>query len=590
MSAHVTRVQLGAFGALAAIGVSVAAPAARAQQPSVARRATMVADEYMVAYFERYPELATFEGVPGARHDRLIDNSFPALRDWERREDRWYAVLRRVDGATLRGSDAVVHGLLLERLGASRQARVCRSELYPSEWVEYYGPLATIQPVGSDSLRRAALARWATLPRLLDTEIANARQGMRLGYTWSKSEVRRNLERMDAVLALPVDSSPFFSPAVRDSTPAFRAAFDTLVRARLVPAIRRYRAFMADEYLRGARSTIGVSATPNGTTCYRAKIRISTTVDHDPRVLHQLGLARMDTVEREMRALASKVFGDTVLPRIYERLRSDTQYTFRSGREIVTVADSAIARAKSVMPRWFGIVPRSDVRVEPFPGYLERGARLGQYSAAPNDGSRPALYRVNTYEPERRGRAMLQDITYHETIPGHHLQTAIAKERTNSHPVTRYLGTAAFSEGWAFYAERLADEMGLYSSDLSRMGMLSGQSLRAARLVVDAGIHALGWSRQQAIDYLSAHTMISAAQAAAEVDNYIASPGEFTAYMVGMLEILRLRTQAKQAFGDRFDIRAFHDRVLEDGSVTMPMLSAKITRWIASRPGRVSLR
>jgi uncharacterized protein (DUF885 family) len=228
--------------------------------------------------------------------------------------------------------------------------------------------------------------------------------------------------------------------------------------------------------------------------------------------------------------------------------------------------------------------------VEPFPGYLARGARLGLYSAAPDAGSRPALYRVNTYEPERRGRAMLQDITYHETIPGHHLQTAIAKERTNSHPVTRYLGTAAFSEGWAFYAERLADEMGLYSSDLSRMGMLSGQSLRAARLVVDAGIHALGWSRQQAIDYLSAHTMISAAQAAAEVDNYIASPGQYTAYMVGMLEILRLRTQAKQAFGDRVHIRAFHDRLLEDGSVTMPMLSAKITRWIASRPGRVSLR
>jgi len=588
MSAYLTRAPRAACAALLTVAVALTADTARAQQDAAAPRSsvTTIADEYMAAYFARNPEFATFEGVPEARHDRLIDNSVEALRAWERNEDRWYAALRRVDGASLRGADAVVHGLLLETLAASRQARVCRSELYPSSWVETYTQLATIQPVGGDSLRRAALARWAELPRLLDTEIAKARQGIRLGYTASKAEVSRNLERLDGILALPVDSSPFFNPAVRDSTPVFRAAFDTLVRARIVPALRRYRAFLAGEYLPVARSTIGVSATPNGAACYRAAIRASTTVDRDPVALHRLGLARMDSIEREMRALSAKVFGDTVLPRVYERLRSDSQYTFRSAQQIVAVADSAVARAKTAMPRWFGIVPRSDVRVEPFPSFLERGAPIGQYWPAPDDGSRPATYRVNTYEPERRSRAMLETITYHEAIPGHHLQIAIAKERTQSHPVMRYLGTAAFSEGWGLYAERLADEMGLYSSDLGRIGMLSGQSLRAARLVVDAGIHALGWSRQQAIDYLSTHTMISAAQAAAEVDNYIGGPGQATAYMVGMLEIRRLRSKATQQLGDRFDIRAFHDRVLEDGSVTMPMLDAKITRWIGTEATR----
>ena len=591
MSAVVSRVHRVGCAAFIMIAIARPSESVRAQRAAASRSpVTTLADDYMTAYFARNPELETFYGLGNARHDHLTDNSIAALRAWERREDQWYAALRAIDGKTLRGGDAVVHGLLVERLGASRQARVCRGELYPTEWVGTYAQLATIQPVGSDSLRRAALARWAELPRLLDTAIANARQGMRLGYTSPKAEVTRNLERLNNVLALPVDSSPFFDPAVRDSTPAFRAAYDTLVRARIVPALRRYRAFLADEYLPAARTTIGISATPNGTACYRAMIRSSTTVDRDPRAVQRLGLAEMDTIEREMRVLSAKVFGDTVLPRVYERLRSDSQYTFRTGEQIVAAADSAIARAKAAMPRWFGILPKSDVHVEPFPAFLERSAPIGQYWAAPDDGSRTALYRVNTYEPAHRSRAMLEDVTFHEAIPGHHLQIAIARERTSSHPVSRYLGTTAFSEGWGLYAEGLADEMGLYSSDLSRLGMLSGESLRAARLVVDAGIHALGWSRQRSIDYLTAHSMVSPAQAAAEVDRYISSPGQATAYMIGMLEIRRLRAKATQAMGQRFDIRAFHDRVLEDGSVTMPMLDAKITRWIASRPERVSLR
>ena len=547
---------------------------------------TAVADEYLAGYFETNPSAATQAGVRGARHDRLEDNTPAAREAWERREDRWLADLQAVDATALRGTTAwVTHGLLLEALASARQARVCRRDLQPASWVAGYSTLATIQPVGSDSLRRSALARWAQLPRFLDAEIANARQGLRLGYSVPKDVVRRDIARLDGVLALPPDRSPFFSPAQRDSTPAFRAAFDTLVRARLVPAMRRYRDFLADEYLPAARDAIGVAANPDGAACYRALIRRSATIDRDPREIHQLGLARMDTVQREMRELAARSFGDTVLPRVFERLRTDSQYTFRSREHVVALADSAIARAKLAMPRWFGILPKSDVRVEPFPTFLERGAAPGQYQAAPDDGSRPGTYRVNAFQPERRSRGDMEDVTFHEASPGHHLQIAIARERTGVHPVTRYLGNSGFSEGWGLYSERLADEMGLYSSDLGRMGMLSGEAFRAARLVVDAGIHALGWSRQQAIDYMVRNTTAPPEQVAAEVDRYMATPGQATAYMLGMLEIRRLRTQAERALGTRFDIRQFHDRVLEDGGVTLPMLDAKITRWLETSRG-----
>jgi len=229
----------------------------------------------------------------------------------------------------------------------------------------------------------------------------------------------------------------------------------------------------------------------------------------------------MDSVEREMRAIAQRSFGTSDLRALFLRIRTDTQYTFHSQADVVKYADSLIARAKAAMPKWFGILPKGDVRVEPFPAFQERSAPPGQYFAGSDDGTRPGIYRVNTYQPEQLGRGVLEDVTFHEAIPWHHLQIAIAHERTHAHPVTRYLGNSGFSEGWGLYSERLADEMVLYDTDLGRLGMLNGESFRAARLVVDAGIHALGWTRQQGIDYFLQHTSNSPAQIAAEVYRYI---------------------------------------------------------------------
>jgi uncharacterized protein (DUF885 family) len=301
--------------------------------------------------------------------------------------------------------------------------------------------------------------------------------------------------------------------------------------------------------------------------------------------VHQIGLREMARIDGEMRAIGQRAFGTTDVPALLTRLRTDRRYAFGSREEIVALARAALERARTRARPSFGLWPKADVVVEPYLPFEEASAP-DSYVNASDDGTRPGRFRINTGNPTQKPRALSQATTFHETIPGHHLQVAIAMERQGAHPIVRYLGSSAFAEGWAMYAERLADEIGLYSTDVDRMGLLSSEALRAARLVVDPGLHALGWSRQQAIDYMLRHTAESPETVALEVDRYIVLPGQATGYMLGRLEIMRLRDGARQALGPRFDIRAFHDRVLEDGALTLPMLRAKIERWTAQEHAR----
>lgn len=556
---------------------------------ATAARVNALADEYVRDYFRQFPEAATLEGYPGAEHGRLTDNSLASVRAWDARQAALLEQARAIDPAPLVGTPAyLTYAFLRESLEGSVGRQVCHEELWGvsptyTGWQAGYSFLATVQPVGTPELRAATLERFGALPRYLDTEIANLREGMREGYLAPRSGVRSVIEQMDALLAAPIDQSPFVSPARQDSTPEFRAALEQLVRTEIRPAIRRYREFLANEYLPATREGIAVSETPGGDACYRASVRYHTSLDISPREIHETGLQQMARIQAEMKTIGERSFGTGDVPALLQRIKTDPQFTFRSREQMVDYAEAAIARAKAAVPNWFGIVPKAEVVVEPYPAFQEKSAPGGQYSAAPDDNSRPATYLINTYEPDKQSRAGLESTAFHETYPGHHLQIAIAKERAAAHPVTRYFGTSGFSEGWALYAERLSDEMGLFSGDLDRLGLLSNEALRAGRLVVDSGMHSLGWSRQQAIDYLLTHTAESPARAAAEIDRYIAVPGQATAYMLGNLEIRRLRAMAERELGPRFEIKEFHDQVLGQGSVTLPVLRENIERWVAEK-------
>jgi len=549
-------------------------------------RVRALADAYLEGFFERNPDQVTLFGVPGRRHDALPDNSLAALRAWQAKEDAWLDQAKKIDPAAitsgpLRGTYAIVR----EALESSAAARVCRLELWTvsqfvNGWQVQDGYTVTIQPVGTDEARKDALARWSRLPKYVDTEIANLREGLKAGYSAPKGNVRIVIDQMDSLIATPTAESPFDSPSVRDKTPEFAKQFDLLVREQIVPAFTRYRDFLRAEYLPAAREAIGVSVNPNGAACYDASVRFHSSLPTPAADVHAIGLREVEHLDAEMQAIGARVFSTGDVPVLLQRARTEKQYLFKNSEDLISRSQAALARAKARIHESFGLLPKADVVIERYPKFREKNGP-NEYNPPAEDGSRPAVFFINAYEAEKRSRVEAESTAFHETIPGHHLQIAIALERKEIHPIGRYLGNSGYTEGWALYAERLADEMKLFSTDFDRLGMLSSQALRAARLVVDSGIHTLGWTRQQAIDFMLAHTAEDPTEVASEVDRYIIYPGQATAYMLGKLEISKARDEAQQRMGQRFDLKAFHDQVLEDGAIPVSFLHEKIRAWAA---------
>lgn len=546
-------------------------------------RARELADAYLNAYFERNPETATVYGIPGRHHDKLSDNSLTALRDWEAKEDALLEQASGIDPQTIQdGRLRATYAIVREALDSSGATRICHGELWNvsqmSGWHTTYGYIVTIQPVGTDDARREALARWSALPKYIDTEIANLREGIKQGYTAPKLNVRIVIDQIGTLVRYPLKDSPFDSPSQRDSSAEFKKQFDALVTEQIIPAATRYIEFLQREYLPAARDSIGVSDIPNGPNCYTASIRSYSTLSKPANEVHNIGLAQMESITKEMQAIGERSFSTKDVPALLQRVRTDRQYLFKSRQELIDYSRAALDRAKAAVPQWFGLVPKADVTLEPYPAFREKNAP-NEYNPPAEDGSHPGLFYVSAYQAEKKSRVSIEATAFHETIPGHHMQIALALEQKDIHPIGRYLINSGYVEGWALYAERLADEMKLYSSDLDRLGMLGNQAFRAARLVVDTGIHSMGWTRQQAIDYMLQHTPEGADSIASEVDRYIIIPGQATAYMLGRLEIQAAREDAQRRLGSRFDIKAFHDGVLEDGAVPLPFMREKIAAW-----------
>ena len=558
----------------------------QSRDSALTARTRQLADSYMVAYFARHPDEATLDGVANGPHDRLPDNSPAAILAWQQREDDWLKELKRIDDDRLVGRpEGIAYGIMRDAIEGSIATRVCRYELWSvahtgGGWLSTITALATLQGVGTDDARRQALARWRAVPAYIETETANHREGLRRGYTAPRHNVEIALRELDTLLATPVEQSPLYDPARRDSTPEFQAELRRIIESDIVPAMRRYRAFLADEYVGHARTKIGVAENPHGGDCYKASIRATTGLTLSPDSIHRLGELTIEALEAEMRFIAVRSFGTSDVSRLLERLRSDTSYTFHTREEMLERATDALARARAIIPRWFGRLPRAPVVVEPYPAFRERQS-VGEWNPPAEDGSRPGIYYLSTYDPRHKSRADLEPLSFHETIPGHHLQGSIAMERGDSIPeIARFFWSPGMGEGWAEYAEQLADEMGLYSSDTARFGMLADITLSAALLVVDTGIHAFGWTREQSIDYIREHTHVPLLRAEVGVDRYPVWPAQGLSYALGRIEIQRLRAFAIQRLKGKFNIRAFHDRVLENGAVPLPMLRAAIYRWI----------
>ena len=551
-----------------------------------------LADTYFQAYLVRVPEVATIIGRPGQRHDRLSDNSEQAERAWNHNVDQWLHRLNGIDTTRLEHSAAILAGALRFQLESSTAMRSCRervSRLDQIGWQTRWPLIAQAQPVGTDSFRAQALARWRQVPRYIDVEIQNLREGMAAGVIVPRVVVERVRQQIHGLAETPSEESPLYNPAKRDTTPDFQHAYRSLLATEINPALLRFAQFLDSVYLPHARTDVSVRALPHGDTCYRAAILRYTTLQQSPEEIFDYGRSQVQLISARLRSIAGQSFGTSDLRTARDSLRKDPNNTVTDRASGTRQTQKIMERPKINLHRWFGILPKATIEIVPTPVSQERSAAAGRYVPAPETGDKPAVFQLNLHQATQPGgAAYLTVLAFHEGIPGHHLQIAIARERgTGTHPLVRFLGNSAFSEGWASYAEDVAGEMDLYVTPAERFKALDQRLFGMATLVAESGVHAKGWSRQRAIEYLMTTAGRTQEEAERDVDRRIGLPGQGLSYMVGYREFRKLRAEAERALASSFSVRDFHDRVLEDGNLTLPQLRAKLQTWM--RVGKRSI-
>jgi uncharacterized protein (DUF885 family) len=426
------------------------------------------------------------------------------------------------------------------------------------------------------------LEKVRRLPDFIDVWIGRLEAAAGLGVTPIAHLVTAMVASLDRQLAAPLSNGPLSrQPPPTDLSDedarVWTGRLGKLLDDVVTPALQRLRALLFDRTVAAARndSIPGLVHLPGGRELYEQLVWAHTSLAVTSEEVHQIGRQQVERLEEEYRRIAGPLLGTVEVDEIYGKLRGDEELHYRDADSLVKDATAALARATAAVSGWFGVLPQAPCVANS----IEQGA-LAFYSRPARDGSKPGRFFFNTADPTMWGTFQLEAVTYHEGVPGHHLQLAIAQENPELHRLLADYYIAAYNEGWGLYTERLADEMGLYSSELDRVGMLSADSMRACRLVVDTGLHALGWSREEAIGYMVDHSPMTRMQVEGEIDRYIGNPGQALGYMMGRLEIDRIRLDAEATLGDRFDIKAFHDVMLSTGSVPITTLKRVVTEWL----------
>ncbi|HEV8561332.1 MAG TPA: DUF885 domain-containing protein [Actinophytocola sp.] len=545
-------------------------------------------DELVDVLFTAEPLEATLYGVPGY-DERLGD---PSEAGEQAIADRAASIAERaaaIDPSTLDAEDAVTRAVI-------EQQALARVDAHHTRFIEYTITGLFISPAAqllsalplfalSDRDRAEAyLTRLAAIPEYLAAVAERHRGGVAAGRLPVRRLVDSAITLIDRYLA-----NPAADPLLRQELPteALAAERERVVTGTVRPAFAAYRTVLAEEILEHGRDDDhpGACFLPEGADVYTRLSTIHTTTARTPEDLHQTGLDIIAALREEFAEIGSRVFGLTDRQEIFRRMSTDPALRWTDGDELLAAAMRAIERAEQESPRWFGRLPGQQCKVEPVPAAEAPSAPAAYYMIPSMDGTRPGIYFANTYQAEQRDRFTSEVIAFHEAVPGHHFQLSLAQELTHLPLVRRVTPVSAYAEGWGLYTERLADEMGLYSGDLDRLGMLAMDSLRAGRLVVDTGLHAKGWTRQQAVDYLKQNTPLSDLEIGSEVDRYIGFIGQALSYMVGRLEIQRLRRTAEDRLGEAFDIRSFHDVLLGSGSLALSVLEGVVNDWATARLG-----
>jgi uncharacterized protein (DUF885 family) len=546
-----------------------------------------LADRFWEAVLELNPTTATIYGDERYA-DRLEDPS-PAGRARARDlMERTAAEASAIDIDGLPTEDRITRDML--KVVAELQIEEDDQHLYQLRVVDQMAgaqqllpQLTQFQPADTPTRLDAFLSRLHAYPAYMEANTQILRDGLASGLTAPRIVAERTIAQIERLLEVPIESAVIPS-MVKVASEADRERVRDVVRDHVYPADQGFLEALKGDYLAATREDPGVWSAPNGEQLYRTAIRSWTTLDLDPEEVHRVGLEDLDAIELERREISRGAgFGDDTAA-YRAALDADPRNTPGTKEELIARAHEDIDRAMAIAPRYFGVLPRAACEVRAVEEYKERDAPFAYYYPPSPDGSRPGIYYANGYDLPSRKYTKLATTTYHEAAPGHHFQ--ITLEMENPHLITfRRLGArmvgGAYVEGWGLYSERLADEMGLFRTEAERFGMLDAQAWRAARLVVDTGLHALRWPRQRSIDFLKG-AGLSETDAVIETDRYICWPGQALTYKIGQREIERLRADLRARDGSSFDLRAFHDAVLGHGSLPLATLSRELPNWLAS--------
>lgn len=579
------------------VSASESAQQVKALDAAAARR---LFDTYWEENLKRNPIQATFIG--DARYNDQLPNFFAAdyRKDQRRWRDGWIAKLRSYDPSGLDSQNRLSYDLLLAELEQDRAGDAFPDWMLPvsqfqsiPSFVPILGSGRSAQPFVTVKDYDNWLARASLMPTLFNTMIDNMREGMKAGVVQPKVIMQKVLPQLAAVPTDDATKSMFWQPIVNlpkdfseKDKKRLEKAYRKLIDQKLNPSYRKLEAFIRDEYLPACRDTVAISALPNGQAWYAYRVKVMTTTSKSPEEIHQIGLSEVDRIHDEMRALMKQVKFEGNLQDFFAYMTKDGNFEFESEQALLDAYNAYLQEVNKGIPKLFSLVPKAGFEIRPVEAFRAASSSGGSYQGPSQDGKRPGVFYVNTYDLKSRKTWDKESLFLHEAIPGHHFQIALQQELTDLPMFRRFGGETAFAEGWGLYAESLGKELGVYQDPYQYFGRLQAELWRAIRLVVDTGLHAKGWTREQVIQYMKDNSATSDTEAVSEAERYIAMAGQALAYKIGELKILELRKRAETALGDQFDPREFHAEVLRDGSVRLDVLEAKIDRWLASKRPR----
>lgn len=540
---------------------------------------------------ESSPLLATNVGDPRGQN-RLADDSLRAIQKRADQRSEFLERLNKISVDDLNEGKQIDHELLRQRLKGQLADFRFNTHLMPINnrggFHISFPELPRVMAPKTEQDFVNYVARLKDFGRYTNQQIDLLRSGIEVGLVQPAIIMRDSLSQVEShIVKDPAESLLLTNIAVESSNGLKPESWDRIqneikdaIRTSVIPAYQQFANFLTTEYLPACRGPVGAAAMPNGREFYLDRIERFTTIKISPEELHQTGVRENARIRAEMELIKQQVDFEGTLDKFLEHLRTDPKYYAKSAEELMQTAALILKRADGRLPELFGHLPRIPYGLREIPDYVAPQTTAAYYWPPATDGSRGGFYYLNTYNLSSRPLYQLEALSLHEAVPGHHLQLAIQAELEDLHPISRESNFTAFIEGWALYSERLGKDIGFYTDPYQDFGRLSMEAWRASRLVVDTGLHWMGWSRQQAIDYMTANTALSPHNIVAEVDRYIGWPGQALAYKTGELAIRRIRQKAEQALGDSFDIRSFHDRVLEAGSIPLPMLEKRIDQWV----------